>query len=39
MIKTAKQLRDLMRNLSREKSADTQILMRNYRMERFLERI
>ena len=39
MIKTAKQLRDLMRNLSREKSADTQILMRKYRMERFLERI
>lgn len=39
MIKTAKQLKDLIRNLSREKSADAQILMRNYMMERFLERI
>lgn len=39
MIKTARQLKDLIRNLSREKSADTQILMRNYMMERFLERI
>lgn len=39
MIKTAKQLKDLIRNLSKEKSADTQLLMRNYMMERFLERI
>ena len=39
MIKTAKQLKDLIRNLSRERSADAQILMRNYMMERFLERI
>ena len=39
MIKTAKQLKDLIRNLYREKSADAQILMRNYMMERFLERI
>ena len=39
MIKTARQLKDLIRNLSREKSADAQILMRNYMMERFLERI
>lgn len=39
MIKTAKQLKDLIRNLSKEKSADAQILMRNYMMERFLERI
>lgn len=30
---------DLIRNLSKEKSADAQILMRNYMMERFLERI
>ena len=34
MIKTARQLKDLIRNLSREKSADAQILMRNYMMER-----
>lgn len=39
MIKTAKQLKDLNRNLSKKKSADAQILMRNYMMERFLERI
>lgn len=39
MIKTARQLKDLIRNLSREKSTDAQILMRNYMMERFLERI
>lgn len=37
MIKTARQLKDLIRNLSKEKSADAQILMRNYMMERFLE--
>ena len=37
--KTAKQLKDLIRNLSKKKSADAQILMRNYMMERFLERI
>ena len=36
MIKTARQLKDLIRNLSREKSADAQLLMRNYMMERFL---
>ena len=39
MIKTAKQLKDLIRNLSKKKSADAQILMRNYMLERFLERI
>lgn len=39
MIKTARQLKDLIRNLSREKSADAQLLMRNYMMERFLEHI
>ena len=39
MITTAKQLKDLIRNLSKKKSADAQILMRNYMMERFLERI
>ena len=36
MIKTARQLKDLIRNLSRKKSADAQLLMRNYMMERFL---
>ena len=39
MIKTARQLKDLIRNLSKSKSADAQILLRNYMMERFLERI
>lgn len=39
MIKTAKQLIDLIRNLSKKNSANAQILMRNYMMERFLERI
>ena len=39
MITTARQLKDLIRNMSKKKSADAQILMRNYMMERFLERI
>lgn len=39
MIKTSKQLKDLIRSLSKKKSADAQILLRNYMMERFLERI
>ena len=39
MITTARQLKDLVRNLSKKKSADAQILMRNYMMERFLERV
>ena len=39
MIETSKQLKDLIRNLSKNKSADAQILMRNYMMERFLKRI
>jgi predicted nucleotidyltransferase component of viral defense system len=39
VIKTSKQLKDLIRNLSKAKSADAQLLMRNYMMERFLERI
>lgn len=39
MIKTARQLKDLIRNLSRKKSAVAQLLMRNYMMERFLDRI
>jgi predicted nucleotidyltransferase component of viral defense system len=39
MIRTSRQLKDLIRNLSKEKSADAQVLMRNYMMERLLERI
>ena len=39
MITTARQFKDLIRNLSKKKSADAQILMRNYMMERFLKRI
>ncbi len=39
MINTAKQLKDLIRNLSKKNSADAQLLMRNYMMERFLERL
>ena len=39
MIKTSKQLKDLIRNLSKKNAADAQLLMRNYMMERFLERI
>ena len=32
MIKTSRQLKDLIRNLSKNKSAEAQILMRNYMM-------
>lgn len=39
MIKTARQLKDLIRNLSKENTMNAQVLMRNYMMERFLERI
>ena len=39
MITTAKQLKDLIRNLSKKNASDAQILMRNYMMERFLERV
>lgn len=39
MINSARQLKDLIRNLSKKNSADAQILMRNYMMERLLERI
>ena len=39
MIRTATQLKALIRNLSKNKAADAQVLMRNYMMERFLERI
>lgn len=39
MIRTARQLKDLIRSLTRKNAADAQSLMRNYMMERFLERI
>lgn len=39
MIKTAKQLKDLIRNLSKKNLVDAHFLMSNYMMERFLERI
>lgn len=39
MIKTAKQLKDKVRNLSGGDSNKAQMLIRNYMMERFLERI
>lgn len=39
MIKTSRQLKDKIRKLAKEKSADAQILMRTYMMERLLERI
>ena len=39
MVNTARQLKDLIRNLSKKNAADAQILMRNYMMERFLERV
>jgi len=35
----AKQMKDLLRNMSKEKNIDAQILQRNYMMERLLERI
>lgn len=39
MIRTSKQLKDLVRNMSRVKNTDPLILMRTYMMERFIERI
>lgn len=39
MIKTSRQLKDLVRNLSGGNSANAQIIFRNYIMERFLERV
>lgn len=39
MIKTAQQLKDKIRNLAKGNSAEAQYLMRNFMMERFLERI
>jgi predicted nucleotidyltransferase component of viral defense system len=39
MIKTSRQLKDLVHNLSGGNSAKAQIIIRNYIMERFLERV
>lgn len=39
MIRTSRQLKDLIRNLSENNISDAQVLMRNYMMERLLERI
>ncbi|HHT94402.1 MAG TPA: nucleotidyl transferase AbiEii/AbiGii toxin family protein [Clostridia bacterium] len=39
MIKTARQLKDLIRNVAKGDSGKSQLLFRNYAMERFLERI
>ena len=39
MIKTSRQLKALVRNLTKGDSVQAQIIMRNYVMERFLERI
>lgn len=36
---TATQMKDLLRNMSKEKNINAQILQRNYMMERLLERI
>lgn len=39
MISSSRQLKALIRNLAKTKAADAQLLMRNYMMERFLERV
>jgi len=39
MIRTARQLKDLIRNMAKGNSAKSLIIMRNYVMERFLERL
>lgn len=39
MIKTSKQLKDLIRNMTKGDSGKSQLLIRNYAMERFLERV
>ena len=39
MIRTSRQLKALVRNLSKGDSARAQIIIRNYVMERFLERL
>lgn len=39
MIKTSRQLKDLIRNVAKGNSGRSQLLIRNYAMERFLERV
>ena len=39
MIHTSKQLKDKVRNISRGDNQTAQMLIRNYIMERFLERV
>ena len=39
MIKTTRRLKDLIRNMAKDHVADAQVLLRNYMMKRFLERI
>lgn len=39
MIRTSRQLKDKVRNMARGDSAKAQLLIRNYGMERFLERV
>lgn len=39
MIRSSRQLKDLIRNLAKDKKTEAHILIRNYMMERFLERI
>lgn len=39
MIKSSQQLKDLIRNMAKELNSQSHILMRNYMMERFLERL
>ena len=39
MIRTTRQLQDLVRNMAKGNSTRTLIIMRNYAMERFLERL
>ena len=39
MIKTSRQLKDLIRNIAKGDSGKSQLLIRNYAMERFLERV
>lgn len=39
MIKSSQQLKDLIRNMAKELNSQSHILMSNYMMERFLERL
>ena len=38
-MKTSTQLKALIRNLSKEKNVEAEIILRNFMLERFLERI